>query len=196
MESRIKYLEGTLKLKVNRKKSKTDTANKTKFLGFSLYQIAGRVGIRVHEKTQERLKERLKAMTGRSRRGSIASIFGELTKVLQGWMQYYRIADMKKYLTNLSEWLRRRIWQLHWKRWKRIQTRLTNLIALGVPKGSKAWEWANSRKGYWCISGSWILTTTMNNRYLETLGFPNILKKIWGITRKSQATRNNAWMLF
>lgn len=116
MESRIKYLEGTLKLKVNRKKSKTDTANKTKFLGFSLYQIAGRVGIRVHEKTQERLKERLKAMTGRSRRGSIASIFGELTKVLQGWMQYYRIADMKKYLTNLSEWLRRRIWQLHWKR--------------------------------------------------------------------------------
>lgn len=41
-----------------------------------------------------------------------------------------------------------------------------------------AWQWANTRKGYWRIAGSHVLSTTVNNRYLETLGFPNILKLI------------------
>ena len=95
---------------------------------------------------------------------------------MNGWLGYYRIADVKKYLQGISEWLRRRIRQLYWKRWKRVKTRYENLIQLGVPR-NKAWQWANTRKGYWCIAGSWILTTTMNNRYFEMLGFPNILKR-------------------
>jgi hypothetical protein len=49
-------------------------------------------------------------------------------------------------------------------------------MRLGVPR-NKALEWANTRKGYWRTAGSWILTTTMTNRYLEALGFPNILKR-------------------
>jgi group II intron reverse transcriptase/maturase len=176
LSSCTKYLEGKLKLKVNSKKSSTDRPTKAKFLGFSLYRWGKEVGIRVHEKALNRLKDRLKEMTSRSRDGRIEQILNELTKLINGWLGYYRIADMKKYLQRISEWLRRRIRQLHWKRWKRIRTKHDNLIRFGVPEG-KAWEWANTRKGYWCISGSWILTTTMNNCYLETLGFPNILKR-------------------
>ena len=176
MESCIKFLETKLKLRVNRKKSKTGKATETKFLGFSLWQWKDKIGIRVHEKPLARLKERLKAITSRKRGRNIEQILGEISKLINGWLAYYRIADMKKYLERISEWLRRRIRQLHWKRWKRVKTRLENLIQLGVPK-DKAWQWANTRKGYWCISGSWILTTTLNNRYLETLGFPNIISK-------------------
>jgi len=62
-----------------------------------------------------------------------------------------------------------------WKRWKRVRTWLANRIQLGVPR-DKAWQWANTHKGYWCIAGSWIMTTTMNNHYFETLGFLNIEK--------------------
>jgi len=51
-----------------------------------------------------------------------------------------------------------------------------NLMRLGIPI-NMAWQWTNTRKGCWCISGSIIMCTAMNNRYLETLGFPNILKK-------------------
>jgi len=176
LSSCTKYLEGKLKLKVNSKKSSTGSPTKSKFLGFSLYRWGKEVGIRVHEKALKRLKDRLKAMTNRSRGGRIEQILNELTKHINGWLGYYQIADMKKYLQRISEWLRRRIRQLHWKRWKRIRTKHDNLIRFGVPNG-KAWEWANTRKGYWCISGSWILTTTMNNCYLETLGFPNIIKR-------------------
>jgi hypothetical protein len=80
---------------------------------------------------------------------------------------------MKAYLQRISEWLRRRIRQIYWKR---IRTRFKNLIQLKVTR-NKVWEWANTRKGYWCIAGSWILTTTLTNSYLEMIGFPNLLKR-------------------
>ena len=176
MEGCIKFLEGKLKLKVNRKKSATGSPTKLKFLGFSLYELKGKIGIRVHEKPLKRLKDRLKGLTSRKRGGTIEQILAEIIKLINGWLGYYRLADMKKYLQGISEWLRRRIRQLYWKRWKRIRTRCENLIKLGATQ-DKAWQWANTRKGYWRIAGSWILTTTMSNRYLETLGFPNIVKR-------------------
>jgi group II intron reverse transcriptase/maturase len=176
MEGCITYLEGKLKLKVNRKKSATGSPAKLKFLGFSLYRLKGKIGIRVHEKPLERFKERLKALTSRKRSGKIQQILEELIRYTNGWLAYYRIADIRKMLQTISEWLRRRMRQLYWKRWKRIRTRYENLIELGASR-NKAWQWANTRKGYWCIAGSWILTTTMNNRYFETLGFPNLLKR-------------------
>jgi hypothetical protein len=141
-----------------------------------LYQVNGRIGIRVHEKSLKRLKERLKALTSRKRSGSMERILGEITRLVIGWLGYYCIADMRKHLQQLEEWLRRRIRQVFWKRWKRIRTRYENLIHLGTPK-PKAWEWANTRKGYWRIAGSWILTGTLTNQYLESIGFPNMGKR-------------------
>jgi len=172
----IKYLEGKLKLKVNRKKSAIGSPLKLKFLGFSMYNLNRRIGIRVHEKPLGRLMDRLRELTSRSRGGTIEQILEEITRLLNGWLGYYRMADMKKYLERLCEWLRRRIRQIYWKRWKMVRTRIDNLIRLGVPR-EIAFQWANSRKGYWCIAGSPILETTLHNRYLETLGFPNILKR-------------------
>jgi group II intron reverse transcriptase/maturase len=176
MESCARFLEKKLKLKVNRKKSATGSPTRLKFLGFNLYRRKEEIRIRVHEKPMERFKDRLKAMTSRKRGGTIEQILDELTRLINGWLGYYRIADIKTYLQRISEWLRRRMRQIYWKRWKRTRTRFENLIRLGVPR-DKAWQWANTRKGYWCVSGSWIMTTTMNNRYFETLGFPNILKR-------------------
>jgi hypothetical protein len=181
MESCVIFLEKKLRLKVNRKKSTTGSPTQLKFLGFSLYQRKDEAGIRVHEKPLQRLKDRLKAITSRKRGGTIEQILTELTRLINGWVRtkvrgYYCIADMKQYLQRVGEWLRRRIRQIYWKRWKRLRARLENLIRLGVPR-DKAWQWANTRKGFWCIAGSWILTTTLNNRYFEELGFPNIAKR-------------------
>jgi RNA-directed DNA polymerase len=178
MEGCIKFLEGKLKLKVNRKKSATGSPTKLKFLGFSLDQPeeAAEPQIRVHEKPLQRLKDRLKAMTSRRRRGTIERILEEITRLMNGWLGYYSIADIRQYLERISQWLRRRLRQMYWKRWKQIRTRCENLIRLGVP-GDKARQWANTRKGYWRVAGSWILKTTLTNRYFETLGFPNIVKR-------------------
>jgi group II intron reverse transcriptase/maturase len=172
----IEFLERKLKLKVNRKKSATGSPAELKFLGFSLLRRKAGIRLRVHEQSLERLKSRLKDMTSRKRGGRMERILEELAKLLNGWIGYYRIAEMKTYLVRISEWLRRRIRQIYWKRWKLIRTRFENLIRLGASRDN-AWKWANIRKGHWRITGSWILTTTITNRYLETLGFPNILKR-------------------
>jgi hypothetical protein len=176
MEGCVKFLEGKLKLKVNRKKSTVGSPRELKFLGFSFYWSKEGVRIRVHEKALKRLGERLKALTSRKRSGAIEAILEELTVLLQGWLGYYRIADMKAYLGRLSAWLRRRIRQIYWKRWKRVRTRCENLIRLGVNR-EQAWQWANTRKGYWRTAGSGILNVALSNHYLEMLGFPNLAKR-------------------
>jgi group II intron reverse transcriptase/maturase len=178
MESCIKFLEGKLRLKVNRKKSATGSPTKLKFLGFSLHQPKEAAGpqIRVHEKPLQRLKDRLKVMTSRRRRGTVEQILEEITRLMNGWLGYYSIADIRQYLERISQWLRRRLRQMYWKRWKQNRTQCENLIRLGVPR-DKAWQWANTRKGYWRVAGSWILKTTLTNRYFGTLGFPNIVKR-------------------
>jgi group II intron reverse transcriptase/maturase len=176
MESCIKYLEKKLKLKVNRKKSGSGSPKELKFLGFSLCQWKEAIRIRVHGKPLKRLKERLKELTSRKRGGTIEQIIAGITRLLNGWLGYYWIADMKTYLQRISEWLRRRIRQIYWKRWKRMRARYENLIRRGIPK-DQAWQWASTRKGYWRIAGSKILAISLNNRYFETLGFPNILKR-------------------
>jgi hypothetical protein len=63
-----------------------------------------------------------------------------------------------------------------WKQWKRVRTRFTRLKGLGVSE-DQAWQWANTHKGYWRISGSWILSTTLTNERLANLGFENFSKR-------------------
>jgi group II intron reverse transcriptase/maturase len=176
MESCTKFLEGKLKLKVNRKKSSTGSPLKLKFLGFSLYRRKDGIGIWVHEKPLQRLIDRLKAITSRKRGGSMGWILEELNRLLLGWLGYYSMADLKTYLTRIIGWLRRRIRQMYWKRWKRGRTRYENLIQLGIPR-EQAWQWANTRKGYWRTAGSPILEQSLTNQYLESLGFPDVLKR-------------------
>jgi group II intron reverse transcriptase/maturase len=176
MEGCVQFLEGKMKLKVNRKKSTTGSPTKLKFLGFSLYRRNGEIRIRVHEKSLQRLIDRLKAMTSRKRGGTMEWILQEISRLLTGWLGYYSIADLKSHLERISAWLRRRIRQMYWKRWKKAQTRYENLIQLGISK-DLAWPWANTRKSYWRTAGSQILKYSLTNRYLESKGFPEVLKR-------------------
>jgi hypothetical protein len=80
-----------------------------------------------------------KALTSRKRGGSMGWILHEISLLLIGWLGYYSIADLKAHLIRISGWLRRRIRQMYWKRWKRVKTRYENLIELGIPTG-RAWQ--------------------------------------------------------
>jgi group II intron reverse transcriptase/maturase len=176
MESCIKFLEGKLKLKVNRKKSMTGSPTKLKFLGFSLYRRKGGIGIRVHEKSLKRFMDKLREITSRKRNRTMEWILKELTTFCWGWIGYYGIADLKWHLSQIAAWLRRRIRQMYWKRWKQARTKFENLVRLGVGK-DLAWPWANTRKGYCRTAGSQILKHSLTNRYLESIGFPDMGKR-------------------
>ena len=94
----------------------------------------------------------------------------KLKQFIQGWVNYLSLADMKSILIEIDQWLRRRIRVIYWKQWKRIRTRLKMLKSLGIDK-SKAWEYANTRKGHWRISKSPILNKSLTNKIIASLGY-------------------------
>ncbi|MDK2800877.1 MAG: hypothetical protein PWP27_1575 [Clostridiales bacterium] len=100
----------------------------------------------------------------------------ELNELTVGWINYFGIAKAAAKIKQLEEWIRRRLRACIWKQWKKIKTRGRNLIKLGLSP-HKAWEYANIRKGYWRISNSPILNTTLNNKYFENLGYKSISKR-------------------
>lgn len=176
LKSCKEYLEGKLRLKVNTGKSRVGSPLKLKFLGYCLYKVRGRTGIRVHEKPLKKFKEHIKQITSRKRGRAINLILQELKLYTTGWLNYYGIADMQKKIHSLSEWIRRRIRMYIWKQWKNISARFRNLKLLGITE-RKAWEWANTRKGYWRVAHSFILSRTLTNEYLAVLGYDDIAKR-------------------
>ncbi len=176
MENCTKFLEGKLRLKVNREKSSVGSPLNLKFLGFSLYKVKQKVGIRPHQKSLKRFKDKIRELTSRKQGKSVAAILANLKRSTTGWLGYYSIADMKSKMQEFNEWTRRRIRQIFWKQWKRIKARHDNLVKLGVDD-RKAWEWANSRLGYWRVAGSWILSTSLTNERLAKLGYDDISKR-------------------
>jgi len=130
----------------------------------------GEVHFRVPSDRIKRLKDKIRQLT--SRKWSIAMEYRlhKLTQLMRGWVQYYKMADMKSITQSIDQWIRRRLRSIRWKEWKKIRTKHDNLVRLGIDN-SKAWEYANSRKKYWRISGSWILTKTLTNQYWLSQGY-------------------------
>lgn len=169
----IRVMESMIKLKVNKDKSAVDFVSKRKFLGFSFYFAKGGAEIRIHEKSIKRFKDKIKFYTNRNIGISMESRLKKLNQIMMGWINYYGIANAVAKLKELDKWIRRRLRACIWKQWKKISTRHRNLVKLGINK-YKAWEYANTRKGYWRISKSPILSKSLNNKYLESLGFVSL----------------------
>lgn len=170
MESITKFIETKLRLKVNRVKSKVDRPWRIKYLGFSFYQSKGKVEIRIHPKSIAKFKDKIREITSRSNAMSMEVRYEKLKQVIRGWVNYFKIANMKRIAQNLDEWIRRRLRMCYWKQWKKIKTKYDNLAKLGI-ENNKAWQFANTRKSYWRISNSPILAKSLNNKTLEKLGY-------------------------
>ena len=97
----------------------------------------------------------------------------KLNEIIVGWVNYFKLSDMKTKLIELDQWMRRRLRACVWKTWKKIRTKFNNLIKLGIQR-NKAWEYANTRKGYWRIASSPILNKTITNQRLINHSFKSL----------------------
>ncbi len=166
----LPFIEKKLFLKVNSEKTVVTHAGSVKFLGFAFYRHKGKTKIRIHPKSVAKMKKRVKELTARSNGMGNAQRATKLKRYIVGWVNYFKIADMKQLLSNTDEWMRRRIRMIYWKQWKRVRTRLKMLQSLGI-HSQKAWEYANTRKGYWRISNSPILSQSLKNDVIKREGF-------------------------
>jgi RNA-directed DNA polymerase len=169
-----KYLEEILKLKMNMDKSTATSvfSSRFKFLGFTLGKNGQGIYIRAHKKSLKKAKQKLKEKTKRSQSKTVRAVMKDVEKYIRGWIGYYYIASIKRVLENWSGWLRRRFRMYIWKQWKVPKARVKALIQLRIPR-DKAYEWGNSRRGYWRIAGSPILSTAINNERLAQAGYYN-----------------------
>ena len=167
------YIERKLFLRVNREKTRVTDVRDVKFLGYGFYVYKGEGRLRVHPKSVQKFRSRLKEVTGRSNGMSVDGRRTRLHQIVRGWINYFKLADMKTLTQDLDQWLRRRLRMVAWKRWKRVRTRYANLQKTGT-SANQAWQWANTRLGYWRVAGSPIMTRAMPNAYFEKAGYPSL----------------------
>lgn len=174
-ESVPRFIENALYLKVNKEKTVVSYVRGVKYLGYSFYVMKGKCQLAVHPKSKAKMKSRLKELTSRSNGWGYAKRKQMLKEYIRGWVGYYHLANMKRLLLETDEWLRRRIRMCIWKAWKKVKTKVANLIRCGINK-YKAYEWGNTRKGYWRIADSYILHRAITNEYLCRAGYATLME--------------------
>jgi RNA-directed DNA polymerase len=175
LKSVKQYLEKKLKLKVNPKKSKVERATRAKFLGFSFWKRKGEVFIRLANRTKERFEEKMRRLTKRTRSGKMEDIVSEINRYTRGWIGYFRLATTPSVYQGLDEWIRRRLRQMQWKRWKRGTTRYQELVRLGVPRERAALGAGGTSP--WRMSHSPIIHEALNNAYWRSTGLESITER-------------------
>ena len=170
MESITKFIEKKLGLKVNVEKSKVARPNQIKYLGYGFYYTkTGIIKPKPHLKSIQKFKRKLKQLTKRSCSISLDERIVKLNQVIRGWINYFRIANMKECLKNITSHLNRRIRCIIWKQWKIPKHRIICLIKLGINKNT-AKACAYARKSYWATSRVYPIQRAISNERLKRKG--------------------------
>jgi group II intron reverse transcriptase/maturase len=184
LDSVRRFLEQKLKLKVNEKKSAVARAGKRKFLGFSLFKRDGAVRVRVAPQALDRLKDKLRHLTRRTRHGTLDEILQSINRQVLGWAGYFRLADTPSVFAALDEWLRRRLRQLVWKRWTPQaggKTRYRELVKLGVPRGMAGLGAVGTSP--WRMAATPVVNRALSNTYWREQGLVSLAERYQQLRR-------------
>jgi RNA-directed DNA polymerase len=128
------FLERRLRLKVNAEKSAVARPWERKFLGYS-FTMQRETRLKVARESVQRLKGKLREIFRRGRGRNLKRLIEEeLTPLLRGWLNYFRLAEVKGIFEELDSWIRRKLRGLIWRKWKRPFTRAKNLMQHGLAK--------------------------------------------------------------
>ena len=169
------YIEKKLGLKVNAEKSKVTRPTQTKYLGFSFWATkGGKWKPKPHIKSYQKLIRKLKQLTKRKWSISLDERIKKINYLIRGWVNYFRIANMKNKITEIDEHLRTRIRVIIWKQWKIPKRRIKALMQLGV-EAQLAKTISYTRKGYQLICKTDWIKFAINNERLRKRGLVFLL---------------------
>ncbi len=168
-----RWLERSLRLKVNATKSRVCRVGETSYLGFELRR--GKPA--ATRESKEQFKRRVKELTGRSWGVSMKYRMGKLNSYLRGWTNYFAIGLLWKEVIEWEARIRRRLRMCYWKKWRTVRKRVRELMKMGCSE-SQAVKAAMSRKSFWRLSKTYATQLGMSNAWLEAEGLVSI-KEIW-----------------
>jgi len=169
MASVTRYVSDTRRLTVNPLKSAVDRPMNRKFLGFTVSRNGAK--LKVADKALEKLKDRVRKLTHRTRGNTIAKIVAELRESLLGWKAYFGIAEVLSPLRDIDKWVRRKLRCYLWKQWGAAGYR--ELRKRGVTV-REAWNTSKSAHGPWRLSKTPALAFALPLRYFNNLGLPSL----------------------
>lgn len=169
MASVTRFIEDSLRLTVNTRKSAVDRPAKRSFLGFTVSRAGAR--LKVADKALDRLKARVRELTRRTRGHRLADVVAELRKALLGWKAYFGFAEVLSPLRDIDKWIRRRLRCYQWKQWGRAGYRELRRRGVSV---REAWNTSKSAHGPWRISRTPALTLVLPRRTFLTMGLPEL----------------------
>lgn len=177
LESLTQFLEGKMKLKVNRAKSAVDRPVNRVFLGYS-FSVQRQTKIRVPEKSCQKMRKKVKERLREARGSNVARFIREtLNPLLRGWTNYFRLSETRGFAEELDGWIRRRLRAVLWRQWKRPATRFRRLRALGLSEVRVQASGHNGR-GAWFNSGASHMNHALPASYFASLGLINLLETL------------------
>lgn len=186
MSSSRDYLEGTLKLRVNQNKSKVARLSGLKFLGFTIYcrPKANRTGVAIHPQSIERFKDKVRWYLRERSHFPVEDALRAFTAYIRGWLSYYAIADARWTLDDIAGWARRKLRARLWHDWKTPRNRYRNLHRIATSNSRMSDYQARvvtagilvhaRAHGPWHMSAFRPIQSILSNKYLQSLGFPDI----------------------
>ena len=164
-------------MKVNAEKSKVARPRDLKFLGFGYYYNSEnkKYQVKPHLTSIQKFQRKLRKLTKRNWSIRLEYRIVKLKQVILGWVNYFKIANMKKAMGEIDKKLRSRIRVIIWKQWKRPRKQIKSLIQLGIPEG-EAKGITYCRKGYRFIGLSKVVQRALSNKRLKQRGIPSALE--------------------
>lgn len=183
MKTVTRFLTERLRLKVNAGKSAVARPWERKFLGYSMTWHK-QPRLKVAPESLQRLKAKIRTIFRKGRGRSLPRVIGDLNPLLRGWMQYFRLAEVKGIFEDLDGWLRRKLRCLLWRQWKRTFTRAKNLMKRGLEE-LRAWKSAMNGRGPWWNAGASHMNQAFPKAYFDRRGLISLLDQ----PRKLQFSR-------
>jgi RNA-directed DNA polymerase len=183
MKSITQFLEQKLRLRVNAAKSVVDRPWKLKFLGYSM-TMEKKPRMKLARQSIQRFKTKLRALFSQSRGRSVQKLIEELNPILRGWINYFRLAEVKDIFEELDGWIRRRLRNTLWRHWKRVYTRAKNLMKRGLEE-VRAWQSATNGRGAWWNSGASHMNEAFPKSYFDQIGLISLLTTILTLQKTS-----------
>ncbi|MCM3619750.1 group II intron reverse transcriptase/maturase [Sutcliffiella horikoshii] len=177
MDSIVRFIEKKLGLIVNLEKSKISRPKDLKFLGFGYYydSKSKKYQLRPHPDSVQKFQRKLRKLTKRNWSIRLDYRIIKLKQVIIGWVNYFRVSNMKKAMGEIDQKLRSRIRVIIWKQWKVPKKQIKSLIQLGIPK-EEAKGLTFCRRGYRFIGLSKVIHRAISNKRLKQRGLPSALE--------------------
>ncbi len=173
LASVTRYLEQSLKLKVNQEKSAVDRPWKRQFLGYTVCNRR-KPRLKPAKSSVQRFKGKIKQLMRKARGWNIGWTIKQLASRLRGWFNYYRHAEVKNVFEELDGWIRRHLRKILWRQWKRPFTRAKMLMRLGLSE-QRAWKSATNGRGAWWNAGASHMNQALPKKLFDRVGLISLI---------------------